>query len=160
MGPQGPAATTPGGVQVFAAGLLIGRGLGLVDSLVYPAIVSDKGYVFRLDFNTGHLLNYLIAYSEPNCSGQAYFLHDPNFLWVARQGLVIPFGNGSSAYYIPRGSAVGSYYVQSIYDSGRTPACTSGAQTLVANLTALLPNDPSVTGVQAIYPLPITVAVP
>jgi len=145
---------------VFAAGALIGRGLGLVDSLVYPAIVSDKGYIFRLDFNTGHLLDYPIFYSGLNCSGQSYYQHDPYFLWVARQGLVVPFGNGSSAYYIPRGSVLGTYNIQSVYDIQGAPVCNNYASTPVTNLTALLPNDPSVTGVQAIYPLPITVAVP
>lgn len=128
--------------------------------------VSDKGYFFEVSLGEsdpgsasivpeGALAPATTYYTQPNCAGTKYLAiayGDWRFMW--RQGFVVAATDpteGVRAYRakgMPTELSMFSYQERT---SSSGAACTNLAVAAVTKSLPLLPNDPSVTGLQDEY---------
>jgi hypothetical protein len=129
-------------------------------------VVSDKGYFFEVSLGEnddgspsivpeGALAPATTYYTQPNCAGAKYLaipFGDRRFMW--RQGFVVAAADPNDTVKAYRAKGTPTELSMFSYQS-RTSAsgatCTDLAVSEVLKSLPLVPNDPSVTGLQDEY---------
>ena len=122
--------------------------------------MSFKEYHFEVLRQSGMISPRSLVFTTSNCTGQAYSSAADEFdtspgPFTESQGRVYssPPGYSSPVYYIPRGTISEVKTVLSTLTDLLTNPCIPTNK--VVHVYSILPNDPSVTGVENQYAKPI-----